>query len=107
MTTTYGKTALIAEVAAKTTGYTQKAVGEILDAMLDTIQTKVQQGNRVTIPGFGTWQQTERSARVGTNIRTGQKITIPAQRSVRWTAGSEFKNAVKGSQGTYAKQRSR
>lgn len=103
---TYGKTALVAEVAANTTGYTQRQVAEILDAVLGTIQAKVQAGQRVTLTGFGTWQQTRRAARMGTNIQTKQKIQIPAQTSVRWTPGSEFKAAVSGNKGaSYARER--
>jgi DNA-binding protein HU-beta len=106
---TYGKTALIDDVTASTTGYTRKAVTEILETALNTIQKKVQEGQRVTLTGFGTWQQSQRAARMGTNIRTKQKIQIPASRSVRWTPGSEFKAAVSGrsSQGRYTKERSR
>lgn len=103
---TYGKTALIAEVAANTTGYTQRQVAEILQAVLDTIQAKVGAGQRVTLTGFGTWQQTHRQARSGMNIRTKQKIQIPAQTSVNFKPGSEFKAAVSGKSGAnYAKER--
>jgi DNA-binding protein HU-beta len=122
--TTYGKTALIDEVTANTQGYNRRQVGEIVDAVFDTIQRQVQNGGRVTIPGFGTWQQSSRAARTGTNIRTKEKIQIPASRSVRWTPGAEFKNAVSGrptarsstrnnatsrrdGQGSYAKERGR
>lgn len=110
--TTYGKTALIDEVTASTTGYTRKAVTEILETALSTIQRKVQSGQRVTLTGFGTWQQTQRQARMGTNIQTKQKIHIPASTGVRFTPGSEFKAAVSGvkptrSQGSYAKERGR
>jgi DNA-binding protein HU-beta len=95
-TTTYGKTALIADVTANTTGITQKQVSLILDTALDTIQTKVQHGEKVTIPGFGTWQPTQRAARSGVNLHTKQKIRIPASRSVRFTPGSTFKAAMRG-----------
>ncbi len=96
---TYGKTNLVDDVTANTTGYTRKAVNEIVDTALATIQKQVASGQRVTIPGFGSWQTSKRSARMGTDIRTKRKIQIPASTSVRWTAGSEFKNAVKGRKG--------
>jgi nucleoid DNA-binding protein len=92
----YGKTNLIDDVTAKTTGYTRRQVTEILDAALATITAKVQAGQNVTLTGFGTFRRSERAARTGTNIRTHEKIQIPAQSSVRFTPGSELKAAVQG-----------
>jgi DNA-binding protein HU-beta len=92
----YGKTALIDDVTASTTGYSRRQVGEILDALVTTIKQKVASGQRVTLTGFGTWQQSQRAARTGVNIRTREKIQIPAQTGVRFTPGSEFKSAVSG-----------
>jgi nucleoid DNA-binding protein len=96
----YGKTTLIDDVTANTQGYSRRQVSEIVDAALDTIASKVASGQNVTLTGFGTFRRSERAARTGTNIRTGQKIQIPAQKSVRFTPGSEFKAAVSGRSGS-------
>jgi len=53
----------------------------------------------VTIPGFGAWTPTQRQARIGTNPQTRAKMEIPAQRGVRWSPGSQFKQAVAGGGG--------
>jgi len=92
--TTYGKTNLIDDVTASTQGYSRRQVAEIVDAALKVITDKVRTGQNVTVTGFGTFRRTERAARRGTNIRTRQPITIPAQSSVRFTPGSELKAAV-------------
>jgi DNA-binding protein HU-beta len=91
---TYGKTNLIDDVTASTQGYSRRQVAEIVDATLKVITDKVRTGQNVTVTGFGTFRRTERAARRGTNIRTRQPITIPAQSSVRFTPGSELKAAV-------------
>ena len=93
---TYGKTSLIDDVTASTQGYSRRQVAEIVDAALKAITSKVQSGQNVTLTGFGTFRRTERAARRGPNIRTRQPINIPAQSSVRFTPGSEFKAAVSG-----------
>jgi DNA-binding protein HU-beta len=93
---TYGKTNLIEDVTASTQGYTRRQVAEIVDAALKVITDKVRTGQNVTVTGFGTFRRTERAARRGTNIRTRQPITIPAQSTVRFTPGSELKAAVSG-----------
>ena len=91
---TYGKTNLIDDVTASTQGYSRRQVAEIVDATLKAITDKVRTGQNVTVTGFGTFRRTERAERRGTNIRTGQLITIPARSSVRFTPGSELKAAV-------------
>jgi DNA-binding protein HU-beta len=92
----YGKTSLVDDITANTQGYSRRQVAEIVDAALNTIKQKVAQGQNVTLTGFGTFRRSERAARTGTNIRTRERIQIPAQQSVRFTAGSEFKSAVSG-----------
>ena len=92
----YGKTALIDDITTKTQGYSRRQVAEIVNAVFDTIKEQVQSGQNVTLTGFGTFRRSERAARSGTNIRTRERIQIPAQSSVRFTPGSEFKSAVSG-----------
>lgn len=92
----YGKTSLIDDVTAHTQGYSRRQVAEIVEATLNTIQKKVASGQSVTLTGFGTFRRSQRAARMGTNIRTREKIRIPAQTSVRFTPGSEFKTVVGG-----------
>jgi DNA-binding protein HU-beta len=96
----YGKTSLIDEVTAQTQGYSRRQVAEIVDTTLKTIKQKVAGGQNVTLTGFGTFRRSQRAARMGTNIRTREKIRIPAQTSVRFTPGSEFKTAVGGRSGS-------
>jgi DNA-binding protein HU-beta len=94
----YGKTSLIDDVTARTQGYSRRQVAEIVNAVFETIKEKVAAGQNVTLTGFGTFRRSERAARTGTNIRTRERIQIPAQTSVRFTPGSEFKAAVSGRQ---------
>ncbi len=94
----YGKTSLIDDVTARTQGYSRRQVAEIVNAVFETIKEKVAAGQNVTLTGFGTFRRSERAARTGTNIRTRERIQIPAQTSVRFTPGSEFKAAVGGRQ---------
>jgi DNA-binding protein HU-beta len=103
----YGKTNLIEDLTARTSGITRTQITQVLDQALGLIQEQVKTDKRVTIPGFGTWQKTQRAARRGTNLRTKQPIQIPASTSVRFTPGSTFKATVSGksSGGAYAKER--
>lgn len=92
--TTYGKQALVKDVASHVPGLSQQQVGAVLDAALKAIQEQVASGQSVTLTGFGTFRRSTRAERQGTNIRTRQTITIPAANVARFTPGSEFKAAV-------------
>jgi DNA-binding protein HU-beta len=67
----------------------------VVDAFIDTVQTAVAQGDKVTLPSFGAWSRTERKARMGRNPRTGEPVQIAASKGVKFTAGAGFKSAVK------------
>ena len=51
---------------------------------------------KVTIPGFLTFERTHRAARGARNPQTGDPIQIPAGYSVKVSAGSKLKEAAKG-----------
>ena len=43
-----------------------------LNAFIDVVQGAVAGDDKVTVPGFGTWSRTQRTARQGRNPRTGE-----------------------------------
>jgi len=88
------KSDLIRTVSERT-GNTQKDTKEMFDVMTQVIMETVANGDRVTIPGFGTFETRERSARQGVNPQTREPITIPAARTAGFTPGSHFKTAVR------------
>jgi len=55
----------------------------------------VSEGRAVRIAGFLTVDRTERAARTGRNPRTGEPLEIPAGHTVRVSAGSALKDAVR------------
>ena len=44
--------------------------------------------------GFGTFKSGKRAARIGRNPQTGAELKIPAAKTVKFTAGKAFKDAV-------------
>ena len=81
----------VASAADLSNAAAQKAV----DAFIDTVQSTVAQGEKVTLPGFGAWSRTDRKARMGRNPRTGEPVQIAASKGVKFSAGAGFKSAVK------------
>ena len=88
------KSELVAAVAAST-GESQAAVGRVIDGMFDAIAGSIAKGDKVTIPGYLTVDKGHRSARTGRNPQTGATIQIPAANTVKVSAGSKLKAAVK------------
>lgn len=65
---------------------------ETVDAFLTVTTDLLRAGDKVTFPGFGTFDVTERAARKGRNPRTGAEINIAASRSGKFSAGKNLKN---------------
>jgi DNA-binding protein HU-beta len=82
-------------VAAKT-GDSKVATGETIDALIATINAAVTKGDTVQLIGFGSFSTGVRAARVGRNPATGAGIRITVARTVKFTAGKAFRDAVNG-----------
>jgi nucleoid DNA-binding protein len=76
---------------------TKKDVEAVLECFMDEVTKQLQQGNKVTLTGFGTFKVSDRAAREGINPQTKAKIQIPAMTVPKFTAGKALKEAVKGS----------
>ena len=87
------KEELVQEISKKAK-VTQKDAGEVLNALVETIQKTVAKGKKVTLVGFGTWEARKRAARTGRNPQTGKEISIPAKTVPVFSAGKRFKETV-------------
>ena len=88
------RTDLVAAVAADS-GQSQSAVNSVLDSLFSTVASNVGDGNKVTIPGWVSFERTHRAARAGRNPATGEAIEIKAGYGVKVSAGSKLKAAAK------------
>lgn len=65
------KLELITKVA-EAAKITKKQANDVVDAVCEVIKNELQkEGNRVTLPGFGTFSTVERKDRTGRNPQTG------------------------------------
>ncbi len=84
---------LIAEVAKVLCS--KKEADMAVNAVIDSIQKSLKKGQKVTLPGFGTFSVVKRAARTGRNPQTGEAIKIKASKAPKFTAGKGLKDAVK------------
>lgn len=90
------KSELIDAIAAKTE-MSKSDVDTAISGMFEVVAGHVARtDDKITIPGWISFQQTTRAPRTGRNPRTGETIQIPATKGVKVSAGSKLKNAAKG-----------
>ena len=87
------KAELITSMAEKSQ-LTKKDAESALKAFIDSVQEALENGEKVQLVGFGTFETRDRAAREGRNPRTKETITIPASTVPVFKAGKEFKDRV-------------
>ena len=87
------KAELITSMAEKSQ-LTKKDAEAALKSFIDSVQEALENGDKVQLIGFGTFETRERAAREGRNPRTKETITIPASTVPVFKAGKEFKERV-------------
>jgi DNA-binding protein HU-beta len=86
----------LVQVIAESADITKADADRVLKAVVDTITTGVASGQKIQIPGLGTFEARERSAREGRNPQTGETIKIAATTAPGFKAATAFKQAVAG-----------
>ena len=87
------KTELIEAVATRSkTTKAQTAI--MLDGLIEVVQKALAGGNNVQLVGFGTFSVTERASREGRNPATGNTMTIPAKKVVKFKPGKTLADAA-------------
>ena len=61
-----------------------KDAGKALNSFVGAFGKAMKKGQRIQLPGMGTFNVTKRSARVVRNPRTGAKLNVPAKKVVKF-----------------------
>jgi DNA-binding protein HU-beta len=72
----------------------KKSATEAVNAVLETIQSAVAEGDKVSITGFGVFEKSDRPARTARNPATGAELRHRGGRHVDGRAGADFKALV-------------
>ena len=89
------KQEFVNEVASKS-GLASRDAAKAVDAFLDSVTDALRKREEVAFTGFGKFSTQHRKERQGVNPRNpSQKVTIPAARVPRFSAGSSLKQAVR------------
>ena len=96
------KTEFVAKLAEKGK-ITKKQSGDVFSAFVDIIAASLKGGQRVSLPGLGTFSCVKRQARKGRNPQTGAEIKIPARTAVKFSTSSVLSKIVSGAKKAPAK----
>ncbi|HKU82156.1 MAG TPA: HU family DNA-binding protein [Candidatus Tumulicola sp.] len=75
---------------------TKRQAGQIVECILDEVESALKKGDRVALTPFGSFVVRARKAREGRNPKTGEPIEIPARKVPAFVAGKSLKDAVDG-----------
>lgn len=90
------KAELIESISEKTE-MSKADVDTVLTGMFEVVAAHVAKTDeKITVPGWISFQQTTRKARMGRNPRTGEAMPIAESKGVKVSAGSKLKAAAKG-----------
>lgn len=87
------KTELVAAMADQA-GLSKKDTEKALKAFIDVVEAELKKGGKVQLVGFGTFEVSKRSARVGRNPQTKKPMKIAASKAPKFKAGKALKDSL-------------
>jgi DNA-binding protein HU-beta len=85
----------LVDTVADATAMKKKDVKEVVDTMLSQVSKHLDDGTKVQLTGFGTFEVRKRKARTGVKPGTTEKIKIPASKYPAFKPGKSLKEQVK------------
>lgn len=84
----------LVQAVADASGLNKAEADRAISAVVDTVTGAVASGQRVQIPGLGTFEARARSAREGRNPQTGETMQIAATTVPGFKPATAFKQAT-------------
>jgi len=84
----------LVKLVSEKTGITQKAAEQAQKVIIEGISATLEKGDSISLVGFGSFKVVERAAREGRNPSTGEKMQIPASKTVKFTLSKSLKERV-------------
>ena len=84
------KADFVAAVAAKS-GLTKADAEKAVNAFTGAVTELLKNGDKLVLPGFGSFSVAARAARIGRNPQTGKELKIAASKSGKFSAVKDLK----------------
>ena len=79
---------------AEATGLTKTDTSAVVEGMLASLITAMQEGEHIEIRGFGTFKVVNRAPRTGRNPKTGEVVKIPSRPMPVFKPSRELRRSV-------------
>lgn len=86
----------LVQAVAERSGVSKADADRVLSTMAEIVGETIAKDEKVSIPGFLTFERSFRQARVARNPQTGEEIKVPAKHTAKVSAGATLKNAAAG-----------
>jgi DNA-binding protein HU-beta len=80
----------IVNAVVNATGVSRTRAEEAVEAVFDAMKKALGRGERIELRRFGVFGVKPRKTGIGRNPRTGQEVTIPPGKAVRFKPGKEL-----------------
>lgn len=88
------KAEIIDAICDKVGGFSKREAGAIVETVFETMKEVLAAGYKIKISGFGNFVVRDKGERKGLNPRTGERITLPPRRVVRFKPSPRLKARV-------------
>ena len=87
----------LVDAVSQRAGVAPADVDATLKGLFEVVAGVVAKGDeKISIPGFISFEQTDRAARTGRNPQTGEALQVPASKAVKISAGAKLKAIAAG-----------
>ncbi|MHB8283150.1 MAG: HU family DNA-binding protein [Caulobacteraceae bacterium] len=90
------KSDLIGRLAVEHPEFTRREVERAYGVIIDEVIATLEQGGRVELRGFGTFEIRIRQARVGRNPQTGETVQVELKTTPFFTSGKALRQRLNG-----------
>jgi DNA-binding protein HU-beta len=88
---------------AESAKISKKQAAVVFSTFVDTITGSLKAGERIALPGLGSFSCVKREARKGRNPQTGAEIKIPARKAVKFSTSGALSKDINGAKKAAAK----
>jgi DNA-binding protein HU-beta len=86
----------LVQAVSERAGVTKADADRVIASMADIIGETIAKEEKVSIPGFLTFERAYRAARTARNPQTGEEIKVDAKYTAKVSAGATLKKAAAG-----------
>jgi integration host factor subunit alpha len=84
----------LVESLCRNLDFSKKEVQELVEILFEMIKQNLEQGNTIKLPGFGNFLVRSKTARVGRNPKTCEKVEIAARKVITFKPSTILRDRV-------------